>query len=107
MKKTQYLLLQARKKNDPMIEHEKSCFRRALECGKEELIAIDIIRENIKTHDLKKHPIIIIGGRVRLGAVANLCMHHSKVIGTPTVLWVIDFLIYCRYLSILESIILS
>ena len=62
MKKTQYLLLQARKKNDPMIEHEKSCFRRALECGKEELIAIDIIRENIKTHDLKKHPIIIIGG---------------------------------------------
>ena len=62
MKNIQYLLLQARKENDPMIENEKKCFLRTLRCEKKNIKTKDIIRDTISEGDFKRADAVIIGG---------------------------------------------
>jgi len=62
MKSIKYLLIQARKANDPMIIHEKLCFARALKCEINNIQTKDIIRENINEKDIINTDAVIIGG---------------------------------------------
>ena len=62
MKNIQYLLLQARKEQDPMIENEKKCFLRTLGCEKKNIKTKDIIRDTISEEDFKRADAVIIGG---------------------------------------------
>jgi len=62
MKKSKYLLIQARKKNDPMQKHEKKCFARALKCNTANIKSLDIIRDHVVEHHVKKADAVIIGG---------------------------------------------
>ena len=60
--KKKYLLLQARKYSDPMIQHEIECFRRSLNCKKKDIHSLDIIRDEINIDSFKEFEIFIIGG---------------------------------------------
>ena len=60
--KKKYLLLQARKDDDPMIQHEIECFKRSLNCTENDIHSLDIIRENINMNLLKEFNVFIIGG---------------------------------------------
>jgi len=62
MKNLDYLLLQARKHNDPMIKHEQVCFQKSLNCSPSNIKSIDIIREKISEKDFQKVNAVIIGG---------------------------------------------
>ena len=62
MKKINYLLIQARKKNDPMQKHEKTCFARTLKCNISDIKCMDIIRDDIGVKHMGKADVVIIGG---------------------------------------------
>ena len=62
MKKLKFLLLQARRQNDPIIINELNCFSRSLNIEKKYFTIKDLTRDNIKYSDIKKHDFIIIGG---------------------------------------------
>ena len=62
MRSLQYLLIQARKENDPIILHEKLCFARALKCNPNNIQTKDIIREQIHETDIVDADAVIIGG---------------------------------------------
>tara|TARA_Y100001968_G_C19408576_1_gene745079 strand:- start:570 stop:1295 length:726 start_codon:yes stop_codon:yes gene_type:complete len=62
MKKLKILLLQARKKNDLMIENELECFSKSLKIEKKYFTIKDLTRDKIKKTDIKKNDLILIGG---------------------------------------------
>ena len=62
MKKIKYLLLQARKENDPMIQNELDCFINKLQCDKRNIKNIDVIRDNINKQLIAKYDVVLIGG---------------------------------------------
>ena len=53
---------QARKANDPMIVNERESFQRCLNIKKNNLISLDLIRNEINTQDLLKVDMVIVGG---------------------------------------------
>ena len=60
MTTSKYLLIQARKKNDPMQKHEKKCFARALKCNISNIKSLDIIRDHVAEHHVKQADAIIL-----------------------------------------------
>ena len=48
MKKINILLLQARKKNDLMIENELNCFSKSLEIEKSQFMIKDLTRDKVR-----------------------------------------------------------
>tara|TARA_B100000700_G_C14912626_1_gene793047 strand:+ start:528 stop:1253 length:726 start_codon:yes stop_codon:yes gene_type:complete len=62
MKNLNYLLLQARKKNDPMIINEQECFQKSLNCLSHNITSVDLIRDKIYEKDFQKFDAVIIGG---------------------------------------------
>tara|TARA_B100000902_G_scaffold331178_1_gene328483 strand:- start:663 stop:1385 length:723 start_codon:yes stop_codon:yes gene_type:complete len=62
MKEPKYLLLQARKECDPMIQQELKCFQKSLNCDKKNIKNLDLIRDRIYQSEFKKADAVIIGG---------------------------------------------
>jgi len=62
MKKLNILLLQARKKNDLMIENELNCFTKTLKIEKKQFTIKDLTRDKIKKSEIKSHDLVLIGG---------------------------------------------
>ena len=62
MKKINILLLQARKKNDLMIENELNCFSKSLEIEKSQFMIKDLTRDKVRKSEIKKNDLILIGG---------------------------------------------
>ena len=60
--KKKYLLLQARKWDDPMIQHEIECFQRSLNCTEKEIHSLDIIRDSFNMDSFKEFNVFFIGG---------------------------------------------
>ncbi len=60
--KLKFLLIQARKLNDPIIQNELECFKRILNLGCQNIKNLDITREIITPKIIKKFDIILVGG---------------------------------------------
>jgi GMP synthase (glutamine-hydrolysing) len=57
-----YLLLQVRDADDPMREHEVTCFARALRCRREQISEFDLLKAGPTTARLGQVDIVLLGG---------------------------------------------
>ena len=57
-----YLLLQARRPEDPMRQQERACFQRALHCSADQLDTWDLIPENTGSPRWQNYDMILLGG---------------------------------------------
>jgi len=60
--KLKFLLIQARKLNDPMIKNELDCFKRILNLESENITNIDITRKILTPGIIKKFDVVLVGG---------------------------------------------
>jgi len=57
-----YLLLQVRNPDDPMAEHEIQCFSRVLNCNREKMEIVDLLRETPGHNHLEDADVVLLGG---------------------------------------------
>ncbi len=60
--KLNFLLIQARKLDDPMIQNELECFKRIINLKSKKIKILDVTRETITPKIIKKFDVILVGG---------------------------------------------
>ena len=60
--KLNFLLIQARKLDDPMIQNELECFTRIINLKEKKIKILDVTRETITPKIIKKFDVILVGG---------------------------------------------
>ncbi len=57
-----FLLVQARRPDDRMLVHERSCFARALGVAEEHVATVNLLEGEVPASSLEAHPLVLVGG---------------------------------------------
>ena len=68
--KKRLLLVQVRRRDDPLLEHERRCIRTRLECSNVDVEARNAVAENVATHLLDDFDFLVVGGS------GDFSVHH-------------------------------